>query len=167
MANYFYFNRNNQKQGPISKEELKKLVAQGIIGPKTHLETDTEQKMVAEEIPGLNFHTTTFTSREHDESLGEGTGIFDIGFTRFFSNTWISIIWGIVIGVHFLGVCVALYYLDKDNWGVPLITLLATPISLLSWRMALELDVIFFRIETNTRKSKEYLREIKELLARK
>jgi len=31
----------------------------------------------------------------------------------------------------------------------------------------LELEVIFFRIETNTRETKEYLREIKEQLGKK
>ena len=108
----------------------------------------------------------------------------DFGFTRFITNTWISIIWGIVIIAHLLGMMVAIYVLFNglnvvDDGGrnmgivaierllwiaaVPLITVL----SLLFFRMVLKLEVIFFRIETNTRETKDLLREIKEQLEKK
>ena len=94
--------------------------------------------------------------------------MFDIGFTRFISNAWISIIWVILIIAHFFGAIGAMIYSGNvDSPVLFLIALFAVPISLLFSRMALELAAIFFRIETNTRESKECLREIKELLARK
>ena len=51
--NYFYFDQTNQKQGPVSEQQLKELAAQGIIGPHTPMETDTGHKGVAGQIPGL------------------------------------------------------------------------------------------------------------------
>ena len=53
MANYFYFDQTNRKQGPVSKQQLKELAAQGIIGPQTPMETDAGHKGVAGQIPGL------------------------------------------------------------------------------------------------------------------
>jgi len=162
MANYFYTDENGQKQGPVSAEQVKELVVQGIVKPNTLLEIrldtlpETENGHVVEAglIPDL------FTR--------QSSGLFDIGFTRFISNTWISIIWVILIIVHFLAAIGATYYsFNEDEPLLFLLALFAVPISLLLCRMSLELKVIFFRIESNTRESKEHLREIKELLAQK
>ena len=57
MANYFYFDQNNQKQGPVSTQQLQELAAQGVIGPHTPMETDTGHRGVAGQIPGLRFNT--------------------------------------------------------------------------------------------------------------
>ena len=53
MTNYFYFDKNNQKHGPISEQQLKALATQGTIGPHTPMETDTGHKGTAGQIPGL------------------------------------------------------------------------------------------------------------------
>ena len=91
--------------------------------------------------------------------------MFDIRFTRFITDIWISIIWVAIIINHFIGAIIAMYYIDDMLCilAVPLITFM----SLIFCRMVLELVAIFFRIETNTRESKEHLREIKELLSQK
>ena len=52
-TNFFYFDQTNQKHGLVSEEQLKELVAQGIIGQHTPLETDTGYTGVAGQIPGL------------------------------------------------------------------------------------------------------------------
>jgi len=115
---------------------------------------------------GLRFSRTA-----HKMSQQASPGFFDIGFTRFISNTWISIIWCIVIVVHFLGALGTVFYAFNMDGTTGVISLLVVPlltaISLLFFRMCLELEVIFFRIESNTRETKEYLREIKEQLERK
>ncbi|MCL2710959.1 MAG: DUF4339 domain-containing protein [Planctomycetaceae bacterium] len=51
--NYFYLDQTNQKQGPVSEQQLKELAAQGIIGPQTPMETDTGHQGTAGQIPGL------------------------------------------------------------------------------------------------------------------
>ena len=56
MTYYFYFDQNNQKQGPISEQQIQTLAVQGVITPNTPLETDTGHKGVAGQIPGLNFN---------------------------------------------------------------------------------------------------------------
>jgi len=185
--NYFYIDANGQKQGPVSEQRLKELATQGSIEPNTPLETTTGYKDVAGRI-GIKFdfrkvsqddqtpEQAKYSSPRRSKhahvgesaNTSESPGIFDIGFTRFISNTWISIIWVMLITAHFLaaiGATICSFYVGDP---VPfLIALFAVPISLLFSRMALELEVIFFRIETNTRESKEHLREIKELLAQK
>jgi len=53
MANFFYFDQNNQKLGPVTEEQLKELAAQGAITLHTPMETDTGHQGVAGQIPGL------------------------------------------------------------------------------------------------------------------
>jgi hypothetical protein len=57
MTNFFYFDQNNQKCGPVSEEQLKVLASFGLITPQTPMETDTGDKGVAGQIPGINFGT--------------------------------------------------------------------------------------------------------------
>lgn len=52
---YFYLDKNNKKQGPISEKYLRKLTATGIICRDTPLETDTGYKGTAEQIPNMLF----------------------------------------------------------------------------------------------------------------
>jgi len=51
--NYFYHDQTNQKQGPVTEQQLKELAEQGVIGPQTPMETDTGHKGTAGQIPGL------------------------------------------------------------------------------------------------------------------
>ncbi|GHT46135.1 hypothetical protein FACS189454_06790 [Planctomycetales bacterium] len=53
MANFFYYDANGQKQGPITQQELKSLVTQGLITPGTPLETESGHKGKAGQIKGL------------------------------------------------------------------------------------------------------------------
>jgi len=170
MTNYFYFDAYGKKQGPFSRQYINELAAKEVIVPDTLIEVEDSYegepsiKVVKaryicgcflHEHPGLGFPKAT-------------PGFFDIGFTRFISNTWISVIWVILIIAHFLAAIAAIAYSSHVGSIVPfLIALFAVPISLFSCRLGLELEVIFFRIESNTRESKECLREIKELLAQK
>lgn len=59
MTNYYYFDRNGQKQGPIDDRQLQVLVSQKLITQTTSLETETGQKTLAAHIPGLNFTSTS------------------------------------------------------------------------------------------------------------
>ena len=173
MTNYFYLNANGHKQGPISENQLEELASKGIIRPDTQVELDGGYTFSAEQILKTFSATPTEDDLEEYEEKKESSvifdiGFFDIGFTRFISNSWISIIWVIVIVVHILAMIGAAVSFAGEESPVPfLIALFVAPISLLLCRMILELEVIFFRIETNTRESKEHLREIKELLAQK
>ena len=196
MTNWFYFNASGEKVGPITSGQLYGLVQQGTVTPEMWVENSEGHTVAARNVKGLKFpeivrskstppapspfiasssHAPPHFDNQQPSYPGDQSpaseqwpGFFDIGFTRFISNTWISIIWFIVIGVHFLAAIGAMICSAAVESPVPfLIALFAVPISLLFSRMALELEVIFFRIETNTRESKEHLREIKELLARK
>jgi ankyrin repeat protein len=53
MANFFYYDANGQKQGAFTPQEIKALVAQGVINPQTPMESDAGQKGRAGQIPGL------------------------------------------------------------------------------------------------------------------
>ncbi|MGL4942515.1 MAG: hypothetical protein ACRC46_04915 [Thermoguttaceae bacterium] len=53
MASFFYTDTNGRKKGPINDQQLKLLVAQGVIAPHTPMETDDGHKGLASQIPGL------------------------------------------------------------------------------------------------------------------
>jgi len=53
MTNYFYYDADRQKQGPVSEQQLKELAAEGTITPKTLLETDDGHYEAAGRMPGL------------------------------------------------------------------------------------------------------------------
>jgi len=55
MPNYYYIDANGRKQGLINEHQLQTLARNGIITPYTPLKTESGQKLLAEEIPGL-FH---------------------------------------------------------------------------------------------------------------
>lgn len=50
---FYYFDQFNQKQGPVSKEELKDLAARGEIEPNTPMETSSGHSGTAGQIPEL------------------------------------------------------------------------------------------------------------------
>ena len=53
MPNFYYYDANGQKKGAYTPEQLKELVLQGIVNPKTPLETEGGHKGLAGQIPGL------------------------------------------------------------------------------------------------------------------
>ena len=53
QVSFFYFDRANNRQGPVSRQELEALATQGIIGPLTLIETPAGEKAPAEQIVGV------------------------------------------------------------------------------------------------------------------
>ena len=157
MTKFFFYDFNGKKQGPFSKQQIEELAIQGIIRPDARIETE-------------DGHIVTLEV-ENDKHVERPPGFFDIHFTRFISNTWVTIIWVVIIIAHFLGALIAVFSAFNISGEVGmmafLVTPLATALSLLFWRMALELDKVVFRIEKNTRETKDLLREIKEQLGKK
>ncbi|MCL2709950.1 MAG: DUF4282 domain-containing protein [Planctomycetaceae bacterium] len=106
-------------------------------------------------------------------SGAKSPGILDIQFTRFITNVWISAIWVIIIGTHFLTyLCVIFGMLISVGMAqrggddafaeaimmslvLFLLVTVGLVLSLLFWRMTLELIIVIFRIESNTRPIKE------------
>gem|GEM_PF-1197807 len=173
VGQFFYVDSEGKKQGPVSKEEIKKMATLGVIKPDTQIEyADDGYNFKAGKHPDLKFSSglsccNRKTCRATTLPTEKNTGIFDIGFTRFISNTWISIFWVLLIIAHFSVAIGAMMFSFNAGSPVPLlIALFAAPISLLLFRMILELAVVCFRIESNIRESKNHLREIKELFAR-
>ncbi|MDR0522739.1 MAG: GYF domain-containing protein [Planctomycetaceae bacterium] len=58
MANWFYYDNNGQKLGPINNALLKALAAKGVILPETIVETETGRRGRAEKVNGLTFVAT-------------------------------------------------------------------------------------------------------------
>ena len=104
----------------------------------------------------------------------ESPGFFDFGFTRFVTNTLISIIWvlTVVLTLPFWGimVLVGLYNMAQAqgefDFAIGLLTILLSTFSavfgLLFTRIILELIIVMFRIETNTRTLKEWAERVGE-----
>ena len=53
MPNFFYLDKNNQKQGPLTPAQVKTLADKGIITPNTPMMTDTGKRGLAKQLPGL------------------------------------------------------------------------------------------------------------------
>lgn len=64
MANWFYFNKNGEKIGPISVSALKALTQQGLITRETVIANHTGRTAVAGEVRGLAFPEPTSTEPE-------------------------------------------------------------------------------------------------------
>ena len=60
MPKYYYRDASNKRQGPYNVRQLQALVEQGIVGPKTPLETESGPKGTAGQFPAL-FNTSTGT----------------------------------------------------------------------------------------------------------
>ena len=54
-ANWYYFNGNKEKFGPITSGELKQLVLQGTVTPETFIEDPTGRTGLAKDVKGLIF----------------------------------------------------------------------------------------------------------------
>jgi len=57
MANWYYYNKNDEKVGPISATALKELARQGLITKETKLENSNGRSAVAGQVNGLVFPT--------------------------------------------------------------------------------------------------------------
>ncbi|MDR3232513.1 MAG: hypothetical protein LBT46_02385 [Planctomycetaceae bacterium] len=55
MANWYYYDNDLQKQGPINGTQVKILAGNGRIRPDTIMENETGQQGLAKQIPGLTF----------------------------------------------------------------------------------------------------------------
>jgi len=173
-SDFYYYDQDNQKQGPFSKRQIKELAAHKTITPETVLEDDDGNQEVAGQVPGLfslfgsapaqTTQRSTVQFHGHEaRSRQESAGFFDFGFTRFITNTWISFIW-IVIVVLAIFLCIAavlagLYRVSQgDHAGFVLAVLapIVTPLFLLFARMGLEGIIVLFRIETHLRSIREH-----------
>jgi hypothetical protein len=87
MPNYFY-SENGQKYGPLTEQRLQVLVNRGTIKRSTPLESDTGQKGLAGQIPGLVFPELddemeeTYSHSQSGESQGTAiiSWLFDFAF---------------------------------------------------------------------------------------
>jgi len=108
--------------------------------------------------------------------------MFDFGFTRFITNTWTSILWALTVVLTILGHLGYTFYhfyhvgmlihrhpnpditiLDMDwamimGWALLVFVAytLAAALFLLFMRMAFELEIVIFRIETHLRSIREH-----------
>jgi hypothetical protein len=168
MANYYYRDADNKEQGPYDKQQLQELAKQGIIKPSTMLATKQRYLGNAELFPGLVFQDGTVSksgTELEQTSVEHSPGIFDIGFTRFVSNTIISIIWVICILAAVIACIGGVLVMMNGNAIMGIAMILLAPIALLFIRMTLELEVVIFRIESNTRvlsRIEEHLRVLRE-----
>jgi len=55
MSNWYYYNENNEKVGPIRDRELKRLAKQGTILPETRVQDEKDRTAYAKDIKGLTF----------------------------------------------------------------------------------------------------------------
>jgi len=146
MANWYYYNASGQELGPISPQQIKELASQGTIGPETLLRSEKDRNPVkASQL--LDFPKP---------------GFFDIGFTRFVTNVWISFIWIIIIMAHALGFITLLVRAgmmlaggDDEASLVAFLVMVSGTVglllSLLFTRIILEVIIVIFRIETHLR----------------
>ena len=167
MTDYFYVDTNGQQQGPVTSEQLKELVAKGIIKPDTHLNTGGTRLVFAEHIPGL------FS----DESKASTPVFLDIGFTRFITGTLVPILWILALvflfldyGYSFLttfGIIEPIlalevvlftpirFFVSILGIGYPVVAFIANTVilflSLVLVRIILEGIIVLFRIETHLR----------------
>ena len=167
--NFYYFDANGQKHGPINAQQLQELVDRGIITPNMPLETDSGEKGFAGQISTLKFNVVNPIQTTQTPSFWN---IIDVGFTRFFTNIWISMIWvsnvilAVVLYIIILIVVIIVVAYWHNNVAAALfgivVSLLAT-FAMLSYlmavRMVLETTTILFRIESNTRELKDRFRE--------
>ncbi len=64
MTNWFYYDANGVKIGPVDNEGMKRLAGIGAVSPDTVIETDSGRKSVAGKIQGLIFSQTPAANLE-------------------------------------------------------------------------------------------------------
>jgi len=150
MANYFYTDANGKQQGPASEQQIENLVANGNITPTTPMRVEDVTRFGAPASgDARHILPRLFPDQQSQES---SSGPFDIDFTRFITNTWISALWVLTIVVAFLGCGIALLFaVNKEVPILILIAPIAAALFLLFMRMSFELTIVMFRIETHLR----------------
>ena len=62
MSNWFYYDNNGQKQGPVTGGQIKELAKAGTISPDTIIETEEGKSAPARKVKGLTFSQKTTCS---------------------------------------------------------------------------------------------------------
>lgn len=112
--NYYYFDQNGQKQGPIDDKELQELATQGIITPVSPLETESGFQGQAGQIPNLKFTVSPASlslswSSSSKNSAGRISNLSVKKFNTYFTMFWVCVVVGILLNVFlslgfFLGI---------------------------------------------------------------
>lgn len=84
--NYFYFDQNGQKQGPVDGQQLQTLVTQGMITAESPLETESGEKGAAKQVPGLKF-AVPGEGKKYDLGLPHARAAISSGFGWFIAIT--------------------------------------------------------------------------------
>jgi len=71
MANWYYYNTNDEKVGPIRGRELKKLALQGTVTPETRVEDGNGKTALAKNVKGLPFYETENGTESETKSAAE------------------------------------------------------------------------------------------------
>jgi cobalamin biosynthesis Mg chelatase CobN len=71
MADWYYYNESGEKIGPVRGRELKKLVRQGIVTPKTKIEDNEGRTALAKHVTGLPFSEVKQSPSNTAENLSE------------------------------------------------------------------------------------------------
>ena len=142
MTTWYYYNKNGEKVGPRTSADIKTLASRGDITSETIIEIENDNGISATAARNV----ITF------QPMSSSSGFFDIGFTRFITNTWTSILWVLSIILAFLG-CVGAMVLGASNEAPELFIFapIAAALFLLFMRMSFELTIVLFRIETHLR----------------
>jgi len=152
--NYYYTDAEGNRRGPYNEQQLRDLVTQNIIQQEAPVHTDTGNTALVKEILFPSLYPSKRIQTTPQESITTQTlpGFFDIGFTRFITNTWTSILWVLTIIFALLGCGGAMVFgAFNDAPVLFIIAPIAAALFLLFMRMAFELTIVIFRIETHLR----------------
>jgi uncharacterized Tic20 family protein len=113
MANWYYYDNNGQKQGPISSTQLQTLVANKIVTPTTIIATEDGRETAAGSINGL-FSTpppnAVPASVASTETAAQPTVIFGSGM-----DTNILFMFMHLCGIIFFPMMIFLWVVAKDS----------------------------------------------------
>ena len=114
MANFFYYDANGQKFGPVNDAQLKALAAQGAIHPQTPMEADTGHKGTAGQIPGLFVAAQLpFAQMPQTVPMAGPTTIKTLNI--FFHVFWISMVVGTPLCL--MGAVAVTFGAIVESWG--------------------------------------------------
>ena len=84
--------------------------------------------------------------------------MFDFGFTRFITNSWISFLWVLCVISFFIGSigCVIGAFFNPPESLILLLAPIALALYLIVFRMMFEFTIVVFRIETHLRVIREH-----------
>ena len=167
MANWYYYDDNGQKQGPITAAQIYTLLTNGDIFYDTIVESeDGKLKEAMEKIGEFSF---LFENPSDSTYAGRSTReIPDIGFSHFVTPVIVTITWWISIITTICSCLFCMFLIASSpmpdvgkSFGV--LFVIATAIySLLLTRLILEFFTIQFRIERHLRTVKKDLRALRQ-----